>query len=96
MSKQEAMEKVAAMMRQKRLTDADKFIKTFPLFQDQIPKPVKLSIHKDLNRIRRKEGYDFGAQHILLALEAILQQDDYKKQITKGVVRYDLHNQKVK
>jgi hypothetical protein len=90
---QRAQEKLASMLRTKRLKDAKVFIKSFKLFKDDVPLPVKLSIHKDLNKIRRREQYDFGAQHINVVLREILGQKAYKKQIKPGVKRYGLNGE---
>ena len=87
---QKAQETIAGMLRKKRLRDAKQFIESFKLFKDGVPLPVELGIHKELNKIRKREKYDFGAQHIRIVLGQILNQKEYKRQIKPGCKRYNL------
>lgn len=92
---QKAQETLSKIIRAKRIEQAEYFIKSFTLFKDEIPLPAKLSIHKDLNKIRKKEKYEFGAQHIRYVLHGIFTEKAYQKQIYPGVQRYGLDRKPV-
>ena len=87
---QKAQEVLAGIIRKKRLEQAEQFILSFKLFKTGTPLPVQFQIHKALNKIRKKEKYDFGAQHIYCVLYGILNSKEYKAQLKGDFDRHDL------
>ena len=84
------IERREALKREKRMNACTRWIRKFPVFQMHPLPPLKVSIHKDINAIRKQQGQPFGARHVGEVLKGMLSAGGYRKRLVIDATRLDL------